>query len=194
MTRIRFDGCDLSPLQGTPVELSVPAPQSGTALPCRTMRIVRRGRLVALAAAVILVAGCGGSDRLSKVEYQREVQEAGIDVQNAARGLASARNSAEFVRAVQRTQAALARATKRLDDVEPPKEIEREHGEFVAALRGISDEFEALERAGRRNDAQEALRVRQRIQTSTAARRARAAARAMERKGYRLGVLGLTGG
>jgi hypothetical protein len=126
MTRIRFDGCDLSP---------------------RSARTPRYAQAISLLAAVALLAGCG-SDRMSKAEYERTVNDAGRKLSavfgSVDRGTT---NLNQLAVRVTRARQTLVGVTSDLEAVEPPERAERAHESLVLALQTLSTDLRLLGRA-----------------------------------------------
>jgi hypothetical protein len=142
MTRIRFDGCDLSP---------------------RSARAPRFAHLIALLLAVALAAtaaGCGGSSRMSKPDYERTVNDAGRQLSAVFGNIdQNATNLHQLDVRVTRARRTLDRVRKTLEDGKPPKDAERAHRSLLIALQSLSTDLGQLARAARsgsRSSVQEA--------------------------------------
>jgi hypothetical protein len=142
MTRIRFDGCDLSP---------------------RSARAPRFAHLIALLLAVALAAtaaGCGGSSRMSKPDYERTVNDAGRQLSAVFGNIdQNATNLHQLDVRVTRARRTLDRVRTTLEDGKPPKDAERAHRSLLIALQSLSTDLGQLARAARsgsRSSVQEA--------------------------------------
>jgi hypothetical protein len=138
MTRIRFDGCDLSP--------------RGARTPRYAQRIAAVAA-VALLFVPLLLAGCGGGGddgRMSKSDYERTVNGAGERLSTVF-GLIDQNTATldQFAIKVDRARRTLDDVTHRLSAVTPPEKAEAGHGRLVAALRDLSGELRSLAAAAR---------------------------------------------
>jgi hypothetical protein len=128
MTRIRFDGCDLSPRSA------------------RAPRFAQR--IGALALLALLLAGCGGDARMSKADYERTVNNAGRKLSavfgSVDQGTTNLNQVAVRVTRARRTLVAV---TKTLEDVKPPKAAERPHKSLVIALHTLATDLDRLAKA-----------------------------------------------
>jgi len=141
MSRIRFDGCDLSP---------------------RRARTPRYAERIAAAVAgalllVLLAAACGGGGgggRLSKSDYEQRVDAAGERL-SAVFGLVD-RNTAnlhQLATKVDRARRTLDDVTRDLAALKPPEEAEAPHQRLVGALRELSGDLRGLTAAARSGNA-----------------------------------------
>jgi hypothetical protein len=123
MTRIRFDGCDLSPRRWAP-------------------------RFAAIIAIVALLAGCGGDGRMSKADYERTLNAAGLKL-SAVFGTVDVgtRNANQLAVRVRRARTTLDGVTAKLAAVKPPKAAEGPHGKLVVALKTLSTDLKLLGQA-----------------------------------------------
>jgi hypothetical protein len=128
MTRIRFDGCDLSPRSA------------------RAPRFAQR--IGALGAIVLLLAGCGGEARMSSADYVRTVNDAGRKL-SAVFGTVDqgTSNLNQVAVRVARARRTLDGVTKTLSDLKPPQKAERPHRSLVVALRTLSTDLDRLAKA-----------------------------------------------
>lgn len=151
---------------------------------------MRTGRILPLALAAALLAGCGGSGRLSKSAYEQKLQSDGSAIQRSVGALAGNPGSlAQLTREIDRAQASLRRAADDLAQAKAPADAENDNTTLVAALRTIATRLEHVKRAAATNPnvAQQAATALQRSPQIKAAERAIAD---LKRKGYRVGVLG----
>jgi hypothetical protein len=133
MSRIRFDGCDLSP-RGA-----------------RTPRYAQRIAAVSLAALLVAAAACGGGGgRLSKSDYEHRINAAGQRL-SAVFGLVDENtpNLHQFAVKVDRARRTLDDVTSDLGDVKPPEKAEPAHEQLVGSLRELSVELRNLAAAAR---------------------------------------------
>jgi hypothetical protein len=163
MTRIRFDGCDLSPRSA------------------RTPRYRQRNG-VAAALVVLLLAGCG-DNRMSKAEYERTVNDAGRQL-SAVFGTVDqgTTNLHQLAVRVTRARRTLVGVTRKLEAVKPPKPAERAHQSLVIALRTLSTDLQQLSTAAARGDAGAVAEARARL--SAPGRQIVAAIQQLQQAGY----------
>jgi hypothetical protein len=143
MTRIRFDGCDLSPRSRTPR--------------CFAQAIA------AVFLLCLLLAGCG-SDRMSKADYERTVNDAGRKLSavfsSADQGT---RNLSQFSVRVQRAKRTLDGVVSDLGAVEPPAKAERAHASLLTALETLSQDMQRLAQAAASGYPQSVAEARARL-------------------------------
>ena len=153
-----------------------------------------RGRcswILALGALAILVAGCGGSSRLTKAQYEKRVQADGKALTKATSSLgASTTSLAALKTAVTSAHAGLEAAANDLESLKPPKEAEADNKAFVAAIRDIEAQFTALAKAADKGDMNAVIATVQKLSASKAIKAAQVAAADLSKKGYKLGALG----
>ncbi len=150
-------------------------------------------RLVFLALAVALVAGCGGSSRLSKTQYQQKLQADGKAVQKtitALSGGASAGSLATIVKRVDSAEAAVKSAADDLGSLKPPADAAADNATIVTALRTIQSGLERLKKAASSGDFATAQKVGASIETSPQVKAAEKATADLKAKGYTIGVFG----
>lgn len=103
--------------------------------------------LVAVAAAALMLSACGGGSRLTKAEYERRVNQIGRQLSTTLQKTfadpqfqnpASLEEAAEVLR---KGREDMEDAADRLDDVNPPEEIERIHDDFVEGIRDFANDF-----------------------------------------------------
>jgi hypothetical protein len=123
MTRIRFDGCDLSPRAWAP-------------------------RFALIIAALLLLAGCGGDGRMSKPDYERTLNAAGLRLSSVFGTVdVGTTNANQLAVRVKRARATLDSVRQTLDDLKPPKAAEPAHDKLVQALATLSNDLKLLGRA-----------------------------------------------
>ena len=168
MTQIRFDGCDLSPRRA------------------RTPRFGERTRLGVLAvAAAVLLAGCGGSDRLAKPEYEQKMNQAGRNL-SAVFGTIDERRETlnQLAVRVGRARATLDRITGTLDAIAPPKDAADAHEELVEGLRATSATLGALEQAARDGDQEAVDAARAKLNSAATAQKIVEAIQRLQQAGF----------
>jgi hypothetical protein len=151
----------------------------------------KRAGFVAVVVLAALVAGCGGSSRLSKAQYEQKIQADGKAVQKAVASI-SGNPSSLKVLAVQVAAAekAAKKAADDLDAAKPPAEVDADNKKIVAALRTIDVQLKKLEQAAKDGDTTAAQQAAIAIQASPEIKAAQVAAKDMKKKGYKIGIIG----
>jgi len=144
-------------------------------------------RLVLVVAAVVLLAGCGGSGRLSKAAYEQKLQADGNAVQSAVTALTKTATTslAQFATKVDAAEAAVKKAADDLDAAKPPSDAEADNAAIVAGLRRIQTGLEQV----KKNPTTAAAIVGQ-IESSPELKAATKATADLKKKGYKVGVIG----
>jgi hypothetical protein len=144
-------------------------------------------RLVLLAVVGVLLAGCGGSGRLSKAAYEQKLQADGNAVQSAVTVLTKTATTsvAQFAQRVDTAEAAVKKAADDLDSAKPPSDAEADNTAIVAALRRIQTGLEQV----KTSPTTAAVIVGQ-IESSPELKAAEKATADLKKKGYKVGVIG----
>lgn len=132
-----------------------------------------------------LLAGCGADDRLSKEQYEREVQAA--FQRDAERPLPDtlAEDPLERADALEEAKENGLQLAQDLERIEPPPEVAEAHDDLVSATRQRAESRQPLIDALRRGDRQEIKRRLQGSSSSLAGReQAEAAFQTFEEHGY----------
>jgi hypothetical protein len=151
----------------------------------------KRAGLVAVVVLAALAAGCGGSSRLSKTQYEQRIQKDGKAVQQAVASISG--NPASLKQLALQVAAAEKAAKKAADDLDgakPPAEIDADNTTIVAALRTIDAQLLKLEQAAKDGDGAAAQAAASAIQNAPEIKAAQTAAKDMRKKGYDIGVIG----
>jgi hypothetical protein len=148
--------------------------------------------IACLLAALAVLAGCGGGgDTLSKDEYQQQFKATVARYSERAKQVpqpASDASGAERSKAATQAAGVVHDMAGSLGKLKPPAEVAQAHKDLVVSLRetaDISAEAAAKLRAGDTKGAQQAVA---RLATSGVQRRAAAAQKTFESKGYDLGL------
>jgi hypothetical protein len=150
-----------------------------------------RTKLAFLLAALALVAGCGGgSSRLTKAEFEQHIQADGKALQEVVVKLGAAKSLTELATQVGAAEKAVKSAADDLDSVKPPADAESPTKTIVKALRNIDAQLKQLEQAARDKDLIAVQKIAQAIQKSPDIAAAQKAAKELEKKGYKIGVIG----
>jgi ABC-type uncharacterized transport system auxiliary subunit len=162
MTRIRFDGCDLSP---------------------RSARAPRFAQPTAAVALAVLLAGCGGSGRMTKTDYERTINDSGrkLSVVFGTVDQGTANLNQVAVRAT-RARRTLLEVTRKLERLKPPTQAERAHQSLVIALTTLSTDLQRLERAAESGYPKAVVEARARL--SAPGRQLIAAIQQLQQAGY----------
>jgi hypothetical protein len=151
----------------------------------------KRTGFVAVVVLAALAAGCGGSSRLSKAQYEQKIQADGKAVQKAAASISGTPSSLkELAVQVAAAEKVAKKAADDLDAAKPPAEVEADNTKIVAALRTIDAQLKKLEQAAKDGDTTAAQQAALAIQTSPEIKAAQAAAKDMKKKGYKIGIIG----
>lgn len=143
---------------------------------------------VSALAAILVLEGCGGQERLSKPGYEQEVRSLYANVQEAFRATAVG-PTAELAVRVEKAQEALRKAADQLDEAAPPKEVEEENEEIVEGMRRYADDLDEVRGAAERGDQSAIDEFNQRISRNEAVEQIAEAAEEMKFKGYDLGPI-----
>ena len=140
------------------------------------------GRPVAVALAVLAVAtlaACGGTERLTKGQYERRVTGIYATVGKAFR--AAGTGSA----GLRRMKIALDGAARRLDALRPPRGAEHDHATLVEATRDYAAQVDLVRASV---DLGDPLTIASHLREVTAPLAIRRALRDLRARGYRIPV------
>jgi len=108
---------------------------------------------MALGAAVLLLAGCGGGKKgasatttagatpLSKTAYVGQMKVIGKSLSTSLNTLGSATTAAKAATALQQVQTDLRAAADKIASITPPTSIKTEHAQLAQAVRDFADEL-----------------------------------------------------
>ena len=102
---------------------------------------------VTLATALaVLAAGCGGggSDRLSKAEYETQVGTIAVDLTEAIQAVGAATTVKGTVKALEACQVVFKRAADQMDAISPPEDIADEHEALATAVREFGEQLNPI--------------------------------------------------
>jgi hypothetical protein len=144
-------------------------------------------RLALLAVAGVLLAGCGGSGRLSKSGYETRLQTDGKAVQTSVTALTKTATTsiADFATKIDSAEAAVKKAADDLDSIKPPSDAEADNTAIVAGLRRIQTGLEQVKKSPTT-----AAAIVGRIESSPELKAAEKATADLKQKGYKVGVIG----
>lgn len=145
----------------------------------------------ALAAAVLVLgAGCGGQQRLTKAQYEHRVQvlydQVRLAFQESGTNIPSLAALAPRVRRAQRE---LRRAAEELSKLKPPKEVAEANHEVAEGLEAYADDLDRLRAAALAGDAGRVRAFEEGVAQNESVKRVEEAAEEMKAKGYDLGAL-----
>jgi hypothetical protein len=146
-----------------------------------------RARTLLTLSVGLLLAGCGGDDRLSKDEYAEKVREVYADVQEAFRATNVPRG--ELASKVEAAQEQLRASADELEGVEPPEDVETEHTQLAQGMRRYADDLDRLRNAAASGDQRTIDDFNARIAQNEAVEQMAEAAERMKFKGYDLGQI-----
>ena len=101
---------------------------------------------VSLATALaVLAAGCGGgSDRLSKADYETQVGTIAVGLTEAIQAVGAATTVKGTIKALEQCQAAFKSAADDLDAIVPPADIQDEHAALATAVREFGEQLNPI--------------------------------------------------
>jgi hypothetical protein len=137
--------------------------------------------------AVLVVAGCGGDERLTKQEYAEKVRAVYGDVQKAFQ--ATNVPQGELASRVEAAQEQLRDSADELEAVEPPEDVETEHSQLAQGMRRYADDLDRLRNAAESGDQRTIEDFNARIAQNEAVEQMAEAAERMKFKGYDLGQI-----
>lgn len=143
---------------------------------------------IVLALAGAVLAGCGGSGRLSKSAYQQRLQADAKPVGQLVTALTKnpPKTATELVTRLDTAEAAVKKAADDLAAAKPPADVDTDNAALVAGLRKVQTGFEQV-----KANPTQAAKVLGRIETSPAIKRAEKAIADLKAKGYDVGAFGL---
>jgi hypothetical protein len=147
---------------------------------------------LAAAAAVALVAGCGGSSRLSKADYEQKIQADGKAVQKVVSKINGSASLGSLATQIGAAEQAVKAAADDLDTIKPPQDAEADNKTIVLALRTIDTQLVRLQAAAKKGDIAAAQAAGAAIQNAPEIKAAQRAAKDLKQKGYKIGALGQT--
>jgi hypothetical protein len=154
---------------------------------------VRAAAVLLLAFAVVFGAvGCGGgSDRLSKSQYENKLKSIGTDLQASFNAIQSQGNNLGAIETkVSAAQAKLQSAANEVKGLKPPKDVEAENTKLGNALAGLAGAMNSFKQALATKNLSKIQQQAKSFQTSPSIADARAATESLKKKGYNIGVLG----
>ena len=154
---------------------------------------VRAAAVLLLAVAVVFGAvGCGGgSDRLSKSQYESKLKGIGTDLQTSFNAIQNQGNNLGAIETkVSAAQAKLQSAATEVKGLKPPKDAAVDNAKLGSALSGLAGAMNSFKQALATKDLTKIQAQAKSFQTSPSIADARAATEDLKKKGYNIGVLG----
>jgi hypothetical protein len=148
---------------------------------------MRPAKRLPILVAALLLAGCGGDERLSKDEYAEKVRAVYADLQETFR--ATNVPLRRLAPRVEDAQTQLRESADELDGVVPPKDVEVENDQLVAGMRRYADDLDRLRNAAERGDQRTVADFNARVAQNEAVEQMAEAAERMKFKGYDLGQI-----
>jgi hypothetical protein len=144
-------------------------------------------RLALLALAGVVLAGCGGSSRLSKSAYEQTLQTDGKAVQKTITALTKTPTSsiAQFTTKIDDAEAALKKAADELESIKAPSDAIADNAAIVSGLRAIQAGLEKV-----KAHPTAATTIVGQIEGSPQLKAAAKATADLTQKGYKVGVIG----
>ena len=143
-------------------------------------------RLAFLLVAVLALAACGGSSRLSKTAYDQHLQTDGNSVQKSVTAITKSPASlAAFVKSVDSAETAVNNAADDLDSLKAPKDAEADNAAIVAAFRAIGTALDQV-----KSNPAGAATIVSKLESSAKVKTAEKATADLKAKGYKVGVIG----
>jgi uncharacterized protein with beta-barrel porin domain len=144
-------------------------------------------RLALLAVAGVLLAGCGGSGRLSKSAYEQHLQSDGTSVQKTVTALTKTTPTslAQFAQRVDAAEAAVKKAGDDLASLKPPSDAVDDNASLVAAFRAIETALGKV-----KTNPTAAAAIVGKLESSAEIKAAEKATADLKKKGYKVGVIG----
>jgi predicted nuclease with TOPRIM domain len=144
------------------------------------------------AAVVALAAGCGGggSERLSKSEYEQKIKAEGSQLKTAfsAVDLTNPANMRELTTKITSLQQELEQSADDIEALKPPEDAEAANAKLADTLHKAAVKFGELKRAAEALDQQRIQQLTQEV--GTVLQKGRAATDELKAKGYDIGALG----
>ena len=142
-------------------------------------------RLAFLAVAGILLAGCGGSSRLSKSAYEHHLQVDGSDIHKGITALTKSTSIQQLVTGVDAAEASVKTAADDLAALKPPSDAVDDNAAIVTGLRSTQSALEQV-----KANPTGARTIIARLQASKSYKDALNATADLKKKGYKVGVIG----
>jgi len=142
--------------------------------------------------AVVLVAGCGGSSRLSKTEFETHLKRDALLASRATTvaSTANGETSAVYAQRIAHGQSEMHKAAIDLASIAPPKDAEADTKTLITALRFLDVQLGKLSDAAAKGNSAAARAVSDAVGKSKELAAVDAAVKDLQRKGYDVGLFG----
>jgi hypothetical protein len=153
---------------------------------------VKARAIGALAALVVLAAGCGGGDggtQLTKAQYEQQLQSVGQSIDSSFEELTQSfqGDSPSFDKAADQIAAIqdqMRQQADDLDEVTPPDDVQAEHDKMVAGLRGFADDLDEFRQAVEDKSVEAMTKFADTFTNSESAKKIQEAGDSLKEKGY----------
>jgi chromosome segregation ATPase len=157
-----------------------------------------RGRIRAAAALLLALAvvfgavGCGGgSDQLSKTQYENKLKGIGTDLQTSFNAIQGQGNNIGAIETkVSQAQTKLQQAANEVKGLKAPKDAQADNTKLGNALAGLAGAMNSFKQALASKNISKIQQEAKSFQTSPSIADAKAAVDDLKKKGYSIGVLG----
>ena len=150
----------------------------------------RGAATLAALAFLFAVAGCGGSGRLSKAQYEQHFRSDSQAISKGIKPLTTKPTSVEqLISELKVGEMQLHEAANDLNGVKAPTNIEQDNTTVVKGLRKFADELASFRKAAEKKDVALLQKTFAELQASHALVDVRDATNDMKKKGYKLGTL-----
>ena len=155
----------------------------------------RRTRAVAAVLLALLVAlggiGCGGgSDRLSKSEYEAKLKSIGGELKNNFGNFDPSKGSGSLEAQIGQAQTKLNTAAGELKKLKPPEDAAADNTKLADGLSGLARQINSLKQALASGDLSKVQQTANEFKSSSVAADTKQATDDLKKKGYDVGVFG----
>jgi len=145
-------------------------------------------RLALIVVTGVLLAGCGGSGRMSKSAYEQKLQSDVVSAQASVTALAKTTPTslADLAKRIDAAETTVRNAADNLDSLKPPSDASADNDAIVAALRRIEKGLEQV-----KSDPTGAQSIVAAIEGSPDVKAAEKAIADLKKKGYKIPAISL---
>jgi hypothetical protein len=149
------------------------------------------GFLLALLVALGGIGCGGGSDRLSKSEYEAKLKDIGGEVTSSFGNFDTSKGSGSIEQQIGQAQTKLNSAANELRKLKPPKDAEADTAKLADGLSGLARQFNSLKQAIAAGNMAQVQKIANGVKTSPSTVGLNQAAADLKKKGYQIGSLGI---